>query len=372
MRARAVQRATKPKPPRAQRRDPDRDRDRKTLRSFVEGGYRRARPDLRPASLTQILLAVDLLELWHGDSTASRVVYCDQLCRDFLLDFRAWRIEKRPLPTCPQHGDAMRLVQGTRYRCPRPRKSCSAETTHVAPVGHATANKNVRTLVALWYEAVDQGLNPHAAKERIRPLKEELDNLPCWEPADFSKILASCRIEPGIPNQKLPCDAGAFWFALLLTMYDTGSRISAIMDCTPADLDWQAKTITLRAGTTKSRKCQVMGLSDQTLEAIRAIFDPSRGYLFPWPFGRAKRDWRTLRTRYKSILDRAGLPKSKIHLFHKVRRTTATELVLAGGLAAAREHLGHSAESVTKRYIDRRRLDSTQRNSRLLPRPQTD
>ncbi|MGH7140114.1 MAG: tyrosine-type recombinase/integrase [Pirellulales bacterium] len=333
------------------------------MRSFAEGGYRRARPDLRPASLTQILLAVDLLELWHGGA-----VYCDQLCRDFLLDFRAWRLATRPLPPCTEHRQAMRLLGGTRYRCPV--KACPATAAYVAAVGHATANKNVRTLVALWYEAVDQGLNPHTSKERIRPLKEELDNLPCWEPGDFSKILASCRVEPRI--EELPCDAGAFWFALLLTVYDTGSRISAIMDCTPADLDWQAKTLTLRAGTTKSRKCQVMGLSDQTLEAIRAISDPARGYLFPWPFGRAKRDWRTLRTRYKSILQRAGLPKSKIHLFHKVRRTTATELVLAGGLAAAREHLGHSAESVTKRYIDRRRLDSTQRNARLLPRPRTD
>lgn len=356
MKARAHKRVSKPK--------------REPLRYFVEHGYRNAKPDLRPASLTQILLAVDLLELWHGTSGQGGTVYCDQLCRDFLLDFRAWRLQKRPLPKCPEHGDALRLVQGTRYRCPR--KACSHVGVYVPPAAPATANKNVRTLVAIWYEAHEQRLNPHehTKKDTIRPLKEELDNLPCWEPADFSKILATCRMQPAI--EELPCDAGAFWFALLLTVYDTGSRISAIMDCTPADLDWQAKTLTLRAGTTKSRKCQVMGLSDQTLEAIRAIFDASRGYLFPWPFGRANRDWRTLRTRYKSILERAGLPKSKIHLFHKVRRTTATELMLAGGLAAAREHLGHSAESVTRRYIDKRRLDTTQRNVRLLPRPQTD
>ena len=331
-----------------------------SLRKFVDDGYQKARPDLRGASLQQIYLAVDMLEIWAG-----QVVVCEQLNREFLMAFRAWRLEERPWPICSKHVYKMRKIQGTRYRCPQ--QGCPEKTVYVPKVKPATANKSVRTLVALWYEAIDQGHNAQP-KKRIRPLKEELDNLPCWEPADVTAILKSCRQEP--QELFLPCPTDCFWLALLLVVYDTGSRISAIMEATPADLDWTAGTLTLRAGTTKGRKCQVFGLSDQTLEALKAVCDPQRAWIFPWPYDRSQPGWRALTRRLKRILTRAGLPNSKIHLWHKVRRTTATELTIASGLNAAKEHLGHSSDRVTKRYIDRRRLDDTKRNARILPRPQ--
>ena len=330
-----------------------------SLRKFVEQGYTQARPDLRPASLVQIYNSIDLLEIWAGAE-----VFCDRLNREFLLAFRAWRLEERPLPICQRHCYKMRPIRGTRYRCPQ--RDCPEKSIHVKQAKPATANKNVRTLVALWYEAIDQNFNSQS-KQRIRPLKEDLDNLPCWEPQDVSAILKSCRQEP--PELFLPCPTDCFWLALLLVVYDTGSRISAIMAATPADLDWTSGTLTLRAGTTKGHKCQVFGLSDQTLQALKAVHDPQRAYLFPWPYDRSQPGWRALTRRLKRILTRAGLPSSKIHLWHKVRRTTATELTIAQGLEAAKEHLGHSSDRVTKRYVDRRRLDQTKRNARLLPRP---
>lgn len=332
---------------------------RPSVRGFAEMGYLQGRPGLKPASIAQILLTVDLLELW-----ADREVFCDELSRELLLAFRAWRLEDRPMPVCPKHCFTMRRERGTWCRCPQP--GCSERAQHAQKPKPATANKNVRTLLALWNEAVDQGLNV-SPKKRIRPLKEELDNLPCWEPRDLAAILASCRQEP--QELFLPCPTGDFWFALILVVYDTGSRISAIMEASPADLDHRSGTLTLRAKTTKARKCQVFGLSDQTLEALRSVYDPSRAWIFPWPYDRTQPGWRALTRRYKRILQRAGLPAEKLHLFHKIRRTTATELTIASGLAAARDQLGHSADRVTKRYIDRRRLDDTKRNARLLPRP---
>lgn len=332
---------------------------RPTVRTFAELNYRPSRPDIKLKSYEQILLVIDMLELW-----AKQDVFCDQLNREFLLAFRAWRLEDRPLPVCPKHCYPMRMVRGTTYRCPQ--RGCPEKARHAPAVKPPTANKNTRTLLAIWNEAIDQGINGHP-KKRIKPLKEDLDNLPSWEREEMAAILASCKQEP--QELFLPCPTDAFWFALLLVIYDTGSRISAIMDATPADLDWATGTLTLRAKTTKGRKCQVFSLDPQTLEALKPVYDASRAYVFPWPYGRTNRDWRSLRNRYKRILARAGLPAEKIHLFHKLRRTTATELTIASGLAAAREHLGHSAESVTKRYIDRRRLDDTKRNARLLPRP---
>jgi hypothetical protein len=94
--------------------------------------------------------------------------------------------------------------------------------------------------------------------------------------------------------------------------------------------------------------------------------------LFPWPFDRSQRPWRSLTDRLKQILQRAGLPDGRIHLWHKIRRTTATELTIKEGIEAARKHLDHSAESVTRRYLDPRRLDETKHSAAILPRPQID
>lgn len=330
----------------------------RTVRAFVEV-YKRARPGLKKASITQIELAVDMLDLW-----ARREVLANELSRDMLLEFRAWRLEERPLPVCKKHGFAMRQVRGTQFRCPQ--RGCTHRAQHALRASPATANKSVRTLVALWSEAIDQEWNDQR-KMRIRPLKEDLDNLHCWDQDDLQKILASCRHEPG--ELFLPCLTDAFWFALVKVIYYTGSRISAIMELTPADIDWSRHKITLRAATKKDRKCQVITVPDHVIAAIKAIYDPARAYVFPWPYGREKRDWRSLRTRYKRILKRAGLPAEKRDLFHKIRRTTATDVTIAtGDLAAARKLLGHSSESVTRRYIDRRRIDETQDSASLLPR----
>lgn len=341
------------------------DPPRLTLRAFLAGGYLESRPQ-QPKSLEQIELAVDMLHLWHGEE-----VFCDEIDREFLLAFRAWRLQDRPVPVCPRHELAMRLIRGTQYRCPQ--RDCRERSKHAAPVKPATANKSFRIIQALWFEAIDQGLNT-SAKKRTRKLKEDLDNLPCWTQEELAAILASCALEDQRKQQRsfiLPCRPAGFWRALILVIYDTGSRISAVMALRPADLDWRNRTVTLRAGTKKDRKCQVIGLDEQTFEALKAVYDPQRPYLFPWPYGHEKRDWRTLRNRYKEILRRAGLPDDRIRLFHCIRRTTATELTIAseGDLSVARKQLGHSAESVTERYIDRRRLDETQRNARLLPRP---
>jgi integrase len=239
----------------------------------------------------------------------------------------------------------------------------------VPAVRPSTANKNTRTLVALWHEAIDQDRNEQPAK-RIKPLREDLDALPCWTPDELARLLASSRQQR--PVKRLPCPTDAFFLALVLVAYDTASRISAIMAATPADLDWGTGRLTLRAKTTKGRKCKVVGLSDQTLAAVKAIYNPSWAYLFPWPFDRSQRPWRSLTDRLKQILQRAGLPDGRIHLWHKIRRTTATELTIKEGIEAARKHLDHSAESVTRRYLDPRRLDETKHSAAILPRPQID
>jgi integrase len=325
--------------------------------------YTDARPDMRPASRGLLKNAASLVELWAG-----REVFVDEFSRDYLLAFRAWRVAGRELPIYPRTDCAMaaqplRRLRGTHWRCPA--ASCPHRARFVLTVAAPTANRDVRLLLALWNDAIDRGYNAHQ-KQRIKPLAEELDNLPCLDPDEVAAVLASCAAETDL---FMPVPAPDFWAALILAVYDCGSRISALMETVPADLDFSSGTITLRAKNTKQRGCQVIGLSDQTLDALRKIYDRERDYLFPWPYDRSQPGWSALGRRLKRILKRAQLPYGNKHLWHKFRRTTATWIAAALGIEAAREHLGHSSVEVTKRYIDRTKLDATKRNARVLPRP---
>lgn len=340
---------------------------RPSLRTLVglefEKSYLRARPDMREASVENIFSAINLLEVF-----SEQEVFCDQLDRDLLLDFRAWRLEERPPPKCEKHDYMMHKVRGTKYLCPQP--GCREKAAHAPAVVAATANKDVRTLRALWQWAIDCGYNTRPL-QRIVKLKEDLDNQEAWTLEEFGRILASCRQQPD--ELFVPCRMADLCEALAWVLYDVGSRISAVMNARPADLDWISGTLTLRAGTKKDRECQVYKLSDEALEALKKIYNPSNEFLIPWPHDRTRRQWPALTERWKEILRRAGLSSGKKDVFHKMRRLTATQTVIeTGDIREAQRLLGHSQESVTKRYLDQRQLIQANRAGRILPRPRVE
>lgn len=336
---------------------------RPTLLAFLSDYYFAAKPALRPPTVGLYHNTIRLVERYAG-----RTVFADELCNELVEGFRQWR-----------------LAQG------RPA---------------TTVNKDVRHLLALWRLARKKRLigdppqsppiNQHAEPD-IQPVPEDLDPLSCWSMEELARILREARLEPDLFMQVAP---GSFFSALVLCIYDVGPRITAIMEAAKEDLDWSAGTITLRARSQKHRRGQVIALSLQTLAAIRAMQasevrgqkseDGSQktgeptlarltsdlcpltsGFLFPWPYDRTADGWRALRKRYKKILRRAGLPATRRDLFHRLRRTTATQLYNAtGGIEAAQRHLGHSDQKVTQRYIDWSKVDETQRSAQRLPRPE--
>jgi len=331
---------------------------RPTVRYFAEAGYQDAHP-LSDGGKTQLFVSIGLLELFAG-----REVFCDELDRELLLRFRSWRLAERPAPACPKHGFAMRKFCGTEWCCQQ--RGCPRKARHAPAVAPTTANKDVATLRAVWSEAIDQGFNA-APKKRIKKLAELLDNPTAWTLDELGRILESCRRQPRDEQLELfmHCSVPDFWEAMALLLYDSGSRIKAILLATPADYDRQLRTVTLRAKTTKGKKCQVVHLSEQTVAALERIFDPQMPRLLN---SRYKSRWLT--DRWREILIRAGLPSTKKDLFHKVRRTTVTQMVRAtGSVEAARDYVGHSAASVTLRYVDQGQLEDARKKVLLLPRP---
>jgi hypothetical protein len=70
-----------------------------------------------------------------------------------------------------------------------------------------------------------------------------------------------------------------------------------------------------------------------------------------------------------AILVRAGLPHGRGDKFHKIRKTTASQICKAAGLDAASRQSGHSGADVSRRYIDPSIARSQIDGVTYLPRP---
>ena len=136
---------------------------------------------------------------------------------------------------------------------------------------------------------------------------------------------------------------------MVLLLFDTGLRLRAALSIERGNVDLSTGWLSVLAETQKQKVEEKHRVTMQTTDALRAIWLPPRGLLFPWPFEK-KQVWPKLR----EILRRAGLPTTRRDLFHKFRRTTASHIAAKAGIDAAARQLGHSSTDMTVRYIDPR------------------
>lgn len=209
-----------------------------------------------------------------------------------------------------------------------------------------TINKYRRNLLAVWKHAW--------RKRKVDDLPRDVGLLPeskripeAWSPEQMGRIIAAARLVDedfgGIP-------ANLWWPALLLTDYDTGLRIDALMQAKSTDLDLAHGWLKIPAEVQKQDADQVFQLHPDTIAAIRATNPGNRERIFAFPF----LTYGPLRWRYGKILTAAGLSSGRHDLFHKIRRTSATAVCNAYDKETAQKHLGHSSVKVTERYLDPR------------------
>lgn len=227
-----------------------------------------------------------------------------------------------------------------------------------------TANKQRATLHALWRAARRSKLiEGEPTMEKI-PTEKRVPE--AWSLSEFARILQAASTAPGMVDDVM---AGDWWRALLLTAYDTGLRISALLRTEPANLDQAEGWLRVKASTQKQKAEQVFKLHPDTLAAIAEILRPDHKFLFPWPYDPKRRVWRALTRHYRAILRAAGVNATKRDLFHKIRRTTATYLADQSGAAVAQAYLGHSCAGVTAAYLDPTKIHAVQATD-VLPRPE--
>lgn len=308
-----------------------------TLEALIE--QRDQRDRLSPHTIEQYHLSRRRLEEHLG-----RTAYVDDLCKARFDEFKETRLV-RPVGRRGQTATAGRPCGQT-----------------VAP---ATVNKDLRHLVALERYAYDEELLQDAPR-RVRKIRTPRRLAEAWTIAEIELQLAECgRLTGTIGRLGIP--RSLFWTGLLLTLYDTGGRIGAVMKSACVAYDAQTRLLFLRCEVQKTSADQAVELSEEAAYCVEWLADWQYAKLFPWPWD-ADGKWRTLRRHYRRILRAVGLPVTRKDMFHKMRRVNGTQVCAAAGIAKAREGLGHSHESVTRGYVDRRQVPQFQAVS-VLPRP---
>jgi integrase len=219
-----------------------------------------------------------------------------------------------------------------------------------------TANKTIRHVLSIVRYAVDQG-----AAYRVpewRKLREPKRVPLAFTVEEFAAILAAVAILDG---EICGIPARLWWRSLLLADWYTGARITALLAVQQADVALDDGGLYLRPEQAKDHEEQFLDLGPEAIAAIQAAWAPRRRLMWPWPFCP-----RVTAKHFARLCQAAKVPlrKGTGSKFHRIRKSTASYLKLAGGDPTGR--LGHSTQQVTKSYFDPR-ICGQSRQAWLLP-----
>jgi integrase len=212
-----------------------------------------------------------------------------------------------------------------------------------AEVAPATRNKELSQLLAMWRLASQRGLiatwpDIHAEHEPERaPI--------AWMPSELQSLLtAASRIDGqlgGIP-------ACRWWDAMIRVILDTGERIGAVRQIRWEWIqgEWLLVPAEARKGKTRDRRYRLSAETIKALASLRKCLGSSKE-VFPWPYGETY-----LWNRFKLVLKAAGLPETRKHQLHCLRKTVGSAVYAAGG--SPQDALDHADRRTTQRYLDPR------------------
>ena len=288
-----------------------------SIQDFIDHVYATHHVNLSDGGRRQIIYAANSLACFH-----ERTVFVDQLSETIVLPWVKHLTEHAAMHTASRHRSRIFTV----WRFAKRRGYCEAPVPDV---------------------------------ERIR-LPKRIPK--AWTLDEFESILRQSLTLTGTIK-----DSGIkradWWLSLFLFLYDTGSRIGAALRIRPTDLSLDDGVCVLTADNAKTGLEQAVRISDQTLGAILRHYSADREFVFPWPYS-----GRYLFVESKRILKAAGVDSSRYVGFHRVRKTHATQAVIASGWEQASRDLGHTSVRMTEAYVDTRQVDRRVN----LPRPQID
>lgn len=255
------------------------------------------------------------------------------------------------------------------------RETIQSAMAWLASLGRSphTVNKLMRVLKALATHGTETLDLPPLKK--IKPYKCPKRKPSAWTEEQLGEMLF---VAGQLRGQLGLVTLAQFARAWILTQYNTGSRISALMAVRWEKIDLTQGLLCLKAEDTKDREEQRISLKPDTVAALAALRVANLGGPFDaWPYDRPgadgrRRPWQALTLLLKKITycalvdtdqDVNTVTASQVrHVIgrrectHKIRRTFATEVAAREGIQVAQELLGHASQTTTEAYIDRSRL----------------
>ncbi len=230
-------------------------------------------------------------------------------------------------------------------------------------VGGGTVNRDLYNLLALWRWCMLQGL------VSVGP-DIELEVVPKLAPIALTReqverVWRSIALETDCVGE---VPGPVFWRAMFLVCWDTGERMGATFSVQRQDVSLSEGWIRFRAGTRKgSAEDKISPIDPQTCSALAELFacyehNHANYLVFRWSQCDSQR-W----VRLGRIMERAGLPNSKLYKYHCFRKSSASHVAAGGGNPQA--HLGHASGAMTQRYIDPRISGENRSNLEKLFRP---
>ena len=224
----------------------------------------------------------------------------------------------------------------------------------------ATVNSKRRAVLTVWRHAFRKG---HVDQPpRDVPKCHEPQRIPrAWTVAEVEALVAACRKEPG---EIAGIAARYYWPSLVLAVYNTGARISALRSVRCADCNLAERCLIVRHASQKQRRDRLFWLTDQTVAAIASHYNEARELVWPWPL-HPDRLWK----RFGQIVERSGIPDNRRHcdLFYKLRRTNLSYTAAAGGVEMAARQAGHASSRTTRTHYLDPRIAREQTAADVLP-----
>jgi integrase len=206
------------------------------------------------------------------------------------------------------------------------------------------------SITRLWNYATKHYNLPRYDIHRVRKPKIQKKPVVAWMPGQVQALLRGSQDMIG--RLKIGIDQSAFMRALILTSYDTGLRPIDLRLLRWSSLILPSKSFAITQHKTMNPHSGM--LSDDTVEALKAILSPARDLVFPLSKGGMRRLELLL---YKESI-RHGFYRAKGQGIGTIRKSHATAIYLSEGECAAAESLGHVGGVRTARasYIDHRAI----------------
>lgn len=217
-----------------------------------------------------------------------------------------------------------------------------------------TANNYRQAILMLWHAAHARGQTPIPPPHRFPRLRVARRHPTAWSLDEMRALLKACDRARPIRGW-----TPRHWKALVLVIYDTSLRISALLQVPRSDVSRRGHLL-CRAEFQKQDADTLHRLHPSTMRLLRAL--PQSGMLFPWPLHKA-----AIWIHFGKLLRAAGLPDTHRDKFHRIRRTSYTYIYRELGLIAATEHAGHAGD-LSRYYLDTTKL-SGKKPIDILPRP---